>query len=158
MERRWRGDVRAGRTPSRNQWARTQSDLTEAEVGYHSDHKEQIPAGLAEAPKMGQTTRGGWRKWTLPRRMGTAALGEPILTASEMRRSHGLRAPRERHHPSGQRMVTVHYWQAQNRLVLNYLLRAHVRDAGPNPHLQPKATPTVQARSTAPIPRGSFLF
>lgn len=45
-----------------------------------------------------------------------------------------------------------------NRLVLNYLLRAHVRDAGPNSHLQPKATPTVQARSTAPIPRGSFLF
>lgn len=41
-------------------------DITETAACYHSEHEQLMPAGLAEASKMGQTTRGAWQKWEVP--------------------------------------------------------------------------------------------
>lgn len=71
-------------------------DITETAGCYHSEHKKLIPGGLAEVSEMGHTTREAWQKWAVPGRVGAAALGELILTASEMRQSHEVGSPWER--------------------------------------------------------------
>lgn len=123
-------------------------DITETAACYHSEHEQLMPAGLAEASKMEQTTRGAWQKWEVPGRVGTAAPGEPILITSELRQSHKVGSPWVRFHHSGERMVKVNYWLTQTGLpvithsapmlrmqfpIHSYRQRSHSQGGGPPP-------------------------
>lgn len=82
---------------------------------------------------------GAWR-------VGTAAPGEPILIASELRQSHKVGSPWVRFHHSGERMVKVNYWLTQTGLpvithsalmlrmqfpIHSYRQRSHSQGGGP---------------------------
>lgn len=84
---------------------------------------------------------GAWR-------VGTAAPGEPILIASELRQSHKVGSPWVRFHHSGERMVKVNYWLTQTGLpvithsalmlrmqfpIHSYRQRSHSQGGGPPP-------------------------